>query len=69
MVTANRVGGRVMLMDNGRRFAEGKANIYAEGTGIHNLLQRSGIEVLDILTKVEAALTKIADEEDEDDGI
>lgn len=44
---------------------EGKANIYAEGTGLRNLMDRNGVEVLDILAKVEAALKKMADTDKE----
>ena len=43
---------------------EGKAHLFAEGTGLRNLAERNGIEAVDILRKVQAALEKIKEEQD-----
>ena len=50
-------------MDYGKRFAEGKAHLFDEGTGLRNLAERNGVEVVDILLKVQAALEKLKGEQ------
>jgi len=50
--------------DFGKRFAEGKAHLFDEGTGLRNLAERNDIEAVDILRKVQAALEKIKEEQD-----
>jgi hypothetical protein len=42
---------------------EGKAEMFAEGTGLRNLAERNGIEVVDILRKVQTALGTLKKEQ------
>lgn len=51
-------------MDYGKSFAEGKAHLFDEGTGLRNLAERNGVEVTDILLKVQAALEKLKEGQD-----
>lgn len=52
-------------MDYGKSFAEGKAHLFDEGTGLRNLAERNGVEVMDILLKVQAALEKLKEDQDD----
>lgn len=40
--------------------------MHDNGTGLHNLMGRQGVEVLDILKQVEAALVNLAHARDDD---